>query len=267
MENSYKEVKSFYWKHILHGAVSRNLPVDITPKQAYELLESQGWRCALTGWPIAIAKSNAEHRGGSTTASLDRINSNFGYTAENIQWVHKKVNRSKQKLTNDEFTDMAKAISFHSFHKNGRPSWDQYYLTIAELVAVRSLDPDTKHGCVIVDGNNRVLSIGYNGPISAIDDTQVPLNRPDKYYWMSHAEQNAIMFCNGQMQNSTVYLTGRPCSTCVRMLIQKGASRIVHSGKPSSCIDEKDLEHSDHMLKLSGVTLEEVALKIGGINA
>ena len=141
---------------------------------------------------------------------------------------------------------------------HGRPSWDQYYLAMAELVSTRSLDPDTQHGCIIVDSNNHVLSIGYNGPISGIDDTQVPLNRPDKYYWMSHAEQNAIIFCNGNMQNSTVYLTGRPCSICVRMLIQKGISRIIHGGRVSSCIDEKDLEHSNLMIALSGVTLEEV---------
>ncbi|MFN7337838.1 MAG: cell division protein DedD, partial [bacterium] len=46
-----------------------------------------------------------------------------------------------------------------------RPSWDEYFLSIAEMVSRRSPDPNTKHGCVIVDSGKRILSTGYNGPV------------------------------------------------------------------------------------------------------
>lgn len=136
--------------------------------------------------------------------------------------------------------------------------WDHYYLTIAREISKRSIDPATKHGCVIVDECKRVLSVGYNGPIAGINDDLVPLTRPEKYYWMLHAEQNAILFCNASMQNSTVYITGRPCSICVRMLLQKGVREIICGKLLALCIDEVDRKHGDAQLAAKGVVLREL---------
>ena len=61
-----------------------------------------------------------------------------------------------------------------------RPSWDEYFLAIAEEVSRRSPDPNTKHGCVLVDEGNRVLSTGYNGPVSGLSHDLIRLDRPDK---------------------------------------------------------------------------------------
>ena len=49
-----------------------------------------------------------------------------------------------------------------------RPTWDEYFLAIVEVVSTRSPDPHTKHGCVLVDAGKRVLSTGYNGPVSGL---------------------------------------------------------------------------------------------------
>ena len=61
-----------------------------------------------------------------------------------------------------------------------RPSWDAYFLSLAEQVSTRSPDPHTRHGCVIVSDDRRVISTGYNGPVSGLPHDLVPLERPDK---------------------------------------------------------------------------------------
>ena len=68
----------------------------------------------------------------------------------------------------------------------GRPAWDEYYLTIAYVVAQRSFDPSSKCGCVLVSRDGRVLSTGYNGPIKGSIDSKIPLTRPEKYCHMIH---------------------------------------------------------------------------------
>jgi dCMP deaminase len=109
-----------------------------------------------------------------------------------------------------------------------RPDWDTYFIALAFLSSTRSLDPSTKHGCVITDEHHRILSIGYNGPPRNMHDEQVPLGRPDKYPFMIHAEENAILSCNTSMEGSVAYITGHPCHKCFRMLIQKGVAKIVY---------------------------------------
>jgi len=147
--------------------------------------------------------------------------------------------------------------------KFGRMSWDIYYLSIANVVSMRSIDPSTKHGAVIVSKNNRILSSGYNGPIKGSDDDAVPLTRPEKYYHLLHSEENCLLAYSGSSQDiaeSTCYVTGRPCHKCLRMLIQKGIKRIVHSGKFSLVIDEDDMKAQELMLKNSDVKIEECDL-------
>jgi dCMP deaminase len=143
-----------------------------------------------------------------------------------------------------------------------KPNWDVYYLTQCFLIAQRSLDPNTKCGSVIVSKDNRVLSQGYNGPLKNISDVDIPLNRPDKYYHMIHAEENAILAYNGSrqdLQNSSIYITGSPCHKCLRMIIQKGIQNIIYPKFPiTKCQDEEDLKAADFMIKQSGINVKEV---------
>jgi RNase P subunit RPR2 len=61
-------------------------------------------KCALTGWDLSMEYGNC-------TASFDRIDSNLGYTPENIQWVHSMVNMCKNKYTQEKFIAMCKAVA------------------------------------------------------------------------------------------------------------------------------------------------------------
>ena len=73
--------------------------------------------------------------------------------------------------------------------------WDDYFLRIAETVSSKSKDPSSKMGCVIVDKNKRVVSVGYNGLIQGADESKMTLSeRPMKYYFSIHAEMNSILF-------------------------------------------------------------------------
>lgn len=125
---------------------------------------------------------------------------------------------------------------------DGRPSWDEYFLTIAEQVSRRSPDPHTKHGCVLVDSDNRVISTGYNGPISGLPNGIVPLTRPEKYDWFIHAEDNAVAFARCDLRGATAYVTGAPCAACFRRLLQVGVKRIVYGGRSSKCISDVESE-------------------------
>ena len=143
-----------------------------------------------------------------------------------------------------------------------KTDWDTYYLAQCFLVSQRSIDPSTKCGSVIVSKDGRVLSQGYNGPLKGIDDSVVPLERPDKYFHMIHAEENAILAYNGSFQDiegSTIYITGSPCHKCLRMIIQKGIGKIVYPKFPITvCQDDDDLKAAKIMIAESGIHIHEV---------
>jgi len=133
-----------------------------------------------------------------------------------------------------------------------RPSWDEYYLTIAYVVAQRSFDASSKCGCVLVSKDNRVLSTGYNGPLKHSIDEEIPLTRPEKYYHMLHGEENALLAYSGShqdIQNSTAYITGRPCHKCLRMLLQKGITRIIYGENETKIVNEADMKAQELMLE------------------
>ena len=95
--------------HIKHHAKSRNIEVAITIEDAWHQYLKQNKKCALTGVNLIIDSFK-----GSTadrTASLDRINSEIGYTKDNIQWIHKDINYIKMDWNQDYFIKLCKMVS------------------------------------------------------------------------------------------------------------------------------------------------------------
>ena len=125
-----------------------------------------------------------------------------------------------------------------------KPNWDDYYMTIAYVVAQRSVDKNTVHGACLVSEDHRLLSIGYNGPLRGGNfDEKDLINRPEKYWFTIHAEENCIINYHGSQSDlvgSTMYITGEPCHRCLRMILQKGIYNIIHGEVGSQCIDEED---------------------------
>jgi dCMP deaminase len=127
--------------------------------------------------------------------------------------------------------------------------WDYYFIDIAKAVSQRSPDPDTKHGCVIVDTQNRIVSTGYNGPVKEFPNDKVDYNRPDKYLWMIHAEDNAILFAQRDLNGCTAYITGHPCCNCMRRMAQAGIKRVVYGMIMSKCITDTEYKVINQMCK------------------
>jgi dCMP deaminase len=131
------------------------------------------------------------------------------------------------------------------FDSFGRPRWDHYFLSLCFLTSQRSLDPSTKHGCVVVDDDKTILSIGYNSPPRGCCDKDIPLTRPEKYPYFRHAEDNAISNAariGVSLKNSTFYITGMPCPDCFGKIKNVGAKKIIHGGVQSHMITDKEME-------------------------
>lgn len=106
--------------------------------------------------------------------------------------------------------------------------WDERFLELAEHISQWSKDPSTKVGCVIVNHNKTVISVGYNGFPRGVDDHPDRYeNRDMKYLMVQHAEANAIASSKEPLDGYTAYVTHHPCSNCTGLLIQSGIARIV----------------------------------------
>lgn len=102
-----KNISGTIFSRIKHGAESRNIKFDISIEDLNKLFEKQNKKCALTGLDIFFGKLTRD----DNTASLDRIDSSKSYTIDNVQWVHKDVNKMKQSLQQDYFIEMCKKIA------------------------------------------------------------------------------------------------------------------------------------------------------------
>ena len=114
-------------------------------------------------------------------------------------------------------------------------SWDQFFMGVAKLAAARSKDPSTQVGACIVDSQNRIISIGYNGTPNGFSDNIFPWAREGeeletKYPYVCHAELNAILNYRGSrkdIEGATIYVDLFPCNECATMIIQSGIKRVV----------------------------------------
>ena len=176
--------------------------------------------------------------------------------------LKKKVNLEKDETyLESHIEDLNEVFREHILHSVNlnkdlfehwkKPKWDEYFISMAILISMRSVDPSQKNGCVIVDNNNKVLSIGYNGFPRGSKDHLIPLTRPEKYLFIEHAEKNAILNKQFDITNSTLYVTGFPCLACIRSIIQSGVKRVVFLDKIKSRDISKEDERAIKIL-LSG---------------
>jgi len=98
---------------------------------------------------------------------------------------------------------------------------------MAKLVSTWSKDPSTKVGAVIVDSDNTVISVGFNGLPRRIQDTDQRLNNRDiKLKMIIHAEINAIITAKRPLNGTTIYTYPfMSCSQCAGLIIQSGICR------------------------------------------
>lgn len=140
-----------------------------------------------------------------------------------------------------------------------RPSWDEYFLQLAQLVATRATCPRRQVGAVLVR-DHQILATGYNGAIrgaphcTEVGCLLVKNGERESCVRAVHAELNALLQCalNGvSSKGSTLYVTDYPCVHCAKALVQAGVVRVVYMK------DYPD-PHSEEIFLSAGLQVEKV---------
>ncbi len=148
-------------------------------------------------------------------------------------------------------------------------SWNDYFMSISLLSGMRSKDPSTQVGACIVDCNNRIVSIGYNGFINGCSDEDFPWSREGefletKYPYVVHAEQNAILNARGKsLEGCRLYVNLFPCHECARNIIQSGIKEVYYL---SDKYDDTDsIKASKYMFEKAKVKLTQLVPNVDKI--
>ena len=154
-------------------------------------------------------------------------------------------------------------VTDYSEPSNNRPTWDEYFMELTEVVAKRSTCLRRKVGAIIVK-EKRVLTTGYNGAPSGLDhcseagcirdEKEVPSGQRHELCRGLHAEQNAIIQAalhGSSIKDAELYCTHQPCIFCTKMIINSGIKKVIFAGSYPD-------EMSRAMLEEAGVQLVEI---------
>ncbi len=146
-------------------------------------------------------------------------------------------------------------------------SWDEYFMGVAMLAALRSKDPSTQVGACIVSQDNIIISTGYNGMPKGCSDDEFPWDRTGeetKYPYVVHAELNAILNANGRnLHGSRLYVALFPCNECAKAIIQSGIREIFYLSDKYA--DTPTTIASKRMLDAAGVRYTRLRTQIKSI--
>ncbi|MBO6048208.1 MAG: dCMP deaminase family protein [Spirochaetales bacterium] len=143
-------------------------------------------------------------------------------------------------------------------------TWDEYFMSVAMLSAMRSKDPNTQVGACIVNQDKKIVGTGYNGfPIGCSDDV-LPWGRDGnplqtKYPFVCHAELNAILnSISRDLRGCTLYVVMFPCNECAKAIIQSGIKEVIY--RDNKYPDSDSVKASTLMLKQAGVNVRQLVL-------
>ncbi|KAM8708399.1 hypothetical protein ACLKA7_015381 [Drosophila subpalustris] len=153
--------------------------------------------------------------------------------------------------------------SLHIHKRQDYLMWDDYFMATAILSAKRSKDPVTQVGACIVDKQNRIVAIGYNGfPRNCSDDIFPWGKNSDsdpldcKRLYVVHAEANAILNSNcTSLDGTRLYTTLFPCNECTKLIIQSGIREIFYISDKYA--DKPIYKASKRMLNAVGIIYKQ----------
>lgn len=142
-----------------------------------------------------------------------------------------------------------------------RPSWKEYFFTLAEQVSSRSTCLRRQVGCVIISNDRKILATGYNGaPSRAKHCTEetclrkgVPSGTELHKCKSVHAEQNAI--CQAaeygvSLKGSTLYCTHKPCYICIKMIVNAKIQTVYYKNDYPDSLTDELMKESDIELEM-----------------
>ncbi|PQP78110.1 cytidine deaminase [Spiroplasma sp. ChiS] len=117
--------------------------------------------------------------------------------------------------------------------RNDYLSWDDFFLSVAHVCAMRSKDPYTQVGSCVVNQIGQIIATGYNGLPRGLNDDDFPWSREGKYLetkypYVAHAELNAILSARTNLENCRIYTTLFPCAECTKIIIQAGIKEVIY---------------------------------------
>ncbi len=138
--------------------------------------------------------------------------------------------------------------------------WDEAFMLMSDLIAKRSKDPSTQVGACIVNDQNVIIGLGYNGFPRGCHDDGLPWCREGetlktKYAYVVHAEANAIMNANDSVKNCRLYVNLFPCNECAKAIIQGGIKEVIYISDKYADVDI--FIAARKMFEISGVKLRQ----------
>ncbi|XP_035272624.1 deoxycytidylate deaminase-like isoform X1 [Anguilla anguilla] len=140
--------------------------------------------------------------------------------------------------------------------------WPEYFMAVAFLSAQRSKDPNSQVGACIVNQENKIVGIGYNGMPNDCNDDLLPWARSSsdwldtKYPYVCHAELNAIMNKNSaDVKGCTMYVALFPCNECAKLIIQAGIKDVIYLSDKYH--DKKEFTASRRLLDMAGILYKQ----------
>jgi dCMP deaminase len=136
-------------------------------------------------------------------------------------------------------------------------NWNDYFLKIDEQIKLKSKDESTQIGAVVVGKDKEILTTGYNSfPRGLRDDLPERQERPQKYFWIEHAERNAVYNAariGVSLKESAIYLTsGLPCADCARAIINAGIKTVYCKRVCTTKNKDKWVESQNMSLEMLG---------------
>lgn len=136
--------------------------------------------------------------------------------------------------------------------------WCEYFMAVAFLSAQRSKDPSSQVGACIVNPENKIVGIGYNGMPNGCPDDALPWARTaenkldTKYPYVCHAELNAIMNKNSaDVKGCDMYVALFPCNECAKLIIQAGIKEVIYMSDKYH--DSLEMKAARFMFDLAGI--------------
>lgn len=145
--------------------------------------------------------------------------------------------------------------------RNDYISWEEYFISVAKLSSLRSKDPVTQVGACIVNDDNVIVGIGYNGFPRGCDDDKFSWNKnkldmmDNKNTFVVHAELNAIINSNHySLKGCKLYVTLFPCNECAKVIIQSGITDVYYLSRKNNIT----YEASELMFKAANVKFHKL---------
>ena len=142
-------------------------------------------------------------------------------------------------------------------------SWDEYFMLQAMIAAFKSKDPATKVGSVFVDKNNHQITMGYNGFVAGIDESQVPWGKDktaplefQKYGYVVHSEANAILHASRSLEGSRAYVTLFPCNECAKLIASSKVKEVIYLSDKHHLMETNRI--AKKIFDLSGITYRKL---------